>query len=242
MVMLKVSKMLKVPGDTLIALDLSGWELPDVDLAERNCSGTNFSGANMRNADFSAATLEECRFVGTNLSGAEIGYHVCAHKANFQSADLRKTNFSDADLTYASFIGADLEKANLRGATLTGALFDLEHMPDAWKDLPTVLDLPERIEAALSEIENSLVMCEWHTCRTAHCLAGWAVYLTLGEHSFAEATYGTPLIGAGLFFKAIGIIPDFYCEDDEALRWLTNFTKSRQEARTVGHSSESPKS
>jgi hypothetical protein len=164
-----------------------------------------------------------------------------AIRANFERANLTLANFVKSDLSYASFLGANLGGANLRATTLTGAVFDPEHLPDAWKTLPTVPDLPEQILKVLGEPQNHLAMCDWHLCDTAHCLAGWAVFLTLGRSAKVELDYGTPLIGAGLFYKAIGFIPDFYCTDEEALEWLTNFVKNRAEPAPSGAASESPK-
>lgn len=228
MVTLNIRTSVEVPGDDFTGLCLVGMHLPELELENRDCTRSNFTDTSMPGAECTRANFTECLFISTNLITAEME-HVVAHRANFQRANLSLANLGDADLSYASFVGANLRKASFRNTTLTGAVFDPEHLPDAWKTLPTVPDLPEKILEALGQPQNHLTMCEWHLCDTAHCLAGWATFLTLGSKSKVELDYGTPLVGAGLFYKAIGFIPDFYCTDEEALAWLVNFVKSRAE-------------
>ena len=63
---------------------------------------TEFSQANLTNANFTDAALAHVNFAFAKLSGP---------------------NFSGADLSYADFTGADLMDADLSGANTTGAIF-----------------------------------------------------------------------------------------------------------------------
>ena len=107
--------------------------------------GTSFCGANLTNADFTAATLKSTDFRNTILS------NTCWHQAkmldrvrpgltylqdsqvrqllvtgqgqdkNFYRENLRGINLQKANLADASFIGADLSEANLQDADLSRA-------------------------------------------------------------------------------------------------------------------------
>jgi len=65
----------------------------------------DFSGADLRHANFDRADLTFSRFVGADL-----------RDANLAKTDLSKVDFTGADLTNADMSGADLYGANLTGA------------------------------------------------------------------------------------------------------------------------------
>ncbi len=77
-----------------------------------NCSGCNFSGANLAGHDFSGQSLVGDDFSNANLRGA-----------NFRNAKLSGTDFNKADLSNASFAGANMTGCDLSGANLTGTDF-----------------------------------------------------------------------------------------------------------------------
>lgn len=73
-------------------------------LARNLLRGCNFTGAEMKDSDFSWALFTFAKLVNADLSGAKLV------KADLSKADLRGTNLTGADLT-----GADLDGANLTG-------------------------------------------------------------------------------------------------------------------------------
>ncbi|MFN5351808.1 MAG: pentapeptide repeat-containing protein [Alphaproteobacteria bacterium] len=79
---------------------------------------SNFTKAELIEADFSGTRLRNAKFIEANLSGA-----------NFSGAELRWAKLSGikgerADFSRANLYGADLYMANLGGADLRGAKFD----------------------------------------------------------------------------------------------------------------------
>lgn len=103
--------------------------------------------------------------IRANLIGAYL------RDADLRGADLRKANLSGADLREADLRGADLRKANLSGSDLREA--DLSGTKGLW-GLPEQIDEASRIYALLQKPGNLLEMEQWHTCDTAHCIAGWS--------------------------------------------------------------------
>ena len=126
------------------AIDLSGDNLFQADLAEINLSGSilrraylpygNLSQANLYKTELQdaelgdiqlyQANLSEANLSGANLSRANLRHanlrHANLQKANLQGADLYNADFSNADLRYADLSRANLEKAKLTNAQLAG--------------------------------------------------------------------------------------------------------------------------
>jgi hypothetical protein len=75
----------------------------------------DFSGANLRGANFFGVNLEYAIMQDANLKGANL---VCA---NLEVANLKGTNLEDANLRFANLKGADLELSDLRNADFQGA-------------------------------------------------------------------------------------------------------------------------
>ena len=113
---------------------------------------------------------------------------------------------SGADLSGADLSGAVLRDAVLSGAVLRGA------------EIPVIPDLDRQILTAI-ESGGKLCMNAWHTCKTTHCRAGWAVTVA-GEPGMAlERAIGTAA-AAALMYAAIRPnerVPDFYAGDGEAM-------------------------
>ncbi|MBD2682195.1 pentapeptide repeat-containing protein [Nostoc paludosum FACHB-159] len=107
--------------------------------------GTNFSGADLTNADFSQARLKStdfCKAILTNtrwyqakmldrvrsgktyLQNSQVRELLVTRQGqdkNFDGQNLRGINLQNANLADASFIGADLSEANLQDADLSRA-------------------------------------------------------------------------------------------------------------------------
>lgn len=102
------SQIARVRGGTGCA----GCNLFQGDFSGLEARGLNLSGARLRQADFSLASLNRGRFANADMRD------VNAYGGVFSSA-----NFSGANLANASFVGAHLDGASFTGATLTGVNF-----------------------------------------------------------------------------------------------------------------------
>jgi uncharacterized protein YjbI with pentapeptide repeats len=98
--------------------------------------GTNFSGADLTDADFTSATLKNTDFRKANLTRTRfyeskeldlaIGDAILAKRDILNllvSCHGRNKSYVGANLQGANLIGANLEAANLKGADLSGAVF-----------------------------------------------------------------------------------------------------------------------
>jgi Pentapeptide repeats (8 copies) len=154
---------------------LRGAYLGDADLSGADLSGADLSGANLKNAKLNGANLNDVNLSGTHLMDADL------RGADLRDADLSGTylmdaDLRDADLRDAKLKGADLSGANLVGANLVGAnlvgayLEDVKGIGDKIGEIKFAAELLETITSGA----GSLDMGEWHTCGSAHCIAGWA--------------------------------------------------------------------
>lgn len=111
----------KRPADFRQA-DLSRLVLNHVNLRD-----ADFSGATMRKTKLAEADLRGAHLTGADLSDADLTDANLAtaglSEANLEGAELKGTNLSGAFLTRANLKEAGLEKANLEGAYLEGARF-----------------------------------------------------------------------------------------------------------------------
>jgi hypothetical protein len=85
----------------------------------------DFSGAVLRQSDFSEAHLEDAYFFGADLKGANF-HEAHLENARFAHADLKRANLYGAHLKQANFYHACLERAYFLGAHLERA-----HLNDA---------------------------------------------------------------------------------------------------------------
>ena len=148
-------------------------------------------GADLIGADLSGANL-----IGANLSGA-----------NLIGADLIGANLSGTTLG-----GADLSGADLRGTTLGGAGGKVP-----WPATKESRDLVLQIAKIVLAAPNQLNMGEWHTCKTTHCLAGWAIYLSGPAATYLEIITSPSVVGAMLIPQAAHL---FYESNETVLDWL----------------------
>ena len=86
-------------------------EVSGNDLAVNYIYFSDFTKANLENANFKNASLARVNFYQANLANADLS-----------GADLRYADLSGADLRYADLLDADLSNANLDGAILDGAV------------------------------------------------------------------------------------------------------------------------
>ena len=175
---------------SLSKADLRGADLRDADL----------SNADLRGADLSDANLCDAYLRGAELRGAYLS------GANLSNADLCDANLSNADLS-----GADLWGANLSGADLRNADICV---------VPRIENIHKTVYESASA-DGGLNMNDWHTCETTHCRAGWVTNLAGPEGLVLESEIGASAAAALIYIASdpsMGKIPDFYAENEEALR------------------------
>jgi uncharacterized protein YjbI with pentapeptide repeats len=153
----------------------------------------------LRGAVLSGADLSEADLRGAKLSWADLS-----------EADLRGADLSGANLRKTNLRGADLSEANLRGADLCGAL-----------GLNIVEDAPARLlavaHAALAS-PHSLEMSNWHTCKTTHCICGWAEQLGGSLAKLIIEQFGNDV--GGLMLLGVEAHAHFYDIDNDARVFL----------------------
>jgi len=156
------------------------------------------SRADLRGADLRGADLR-----GANLRGADL-----------RGANLRGAYLDGAYLDGANLRGAYLDVANLRGAYLDGAYLDVANLDG----VPIILNIDTTILAAI-EGGGSLDMSTWHSCKTTHCRAGWAIHLA-GEAGYALEDRVGPCAAGAIIYAASrpGLpVPNFYASSEDAL-------------------------
>jgi len=191
----------RINGTVLLAVDaayLRAADLRAADLSGADLSAANMRGANLRGADLSAAYLSAANLSAADMSGADLS------GAYLSGADLQKANLCGADLRAANLRAANLSAANMRGAKVPKA--------------PAVENLCALILETI--LNNGLDMSDWHTCGTAHCLAGWAVKLAGEEGLEIENKLLTNAAGALIWHESIGKIPNFYASNEDAIKFL----------------------
>ena len=116
----------------LIGANFSGADLRKADFSEAifysgatpygGVGGVDFSEANLYEADFSGSYLEGANFFGADLLGANF-FGADLRRANFSGSYLEGTNFSGSYLGGTNFSGADLFGTNFSGSYLGGTNF-----------------------------------------------------------------------------------------------------------------------
>ena len=187
------------------------------DLRRADLRRANLTDANLRRAVLTAADLTRANLTGADLTDANLTL------ADLTAANLALADLTDADLTLAVLTRADLRRANLTGAELTGAVLTAADLADA-VGLPAAPVVPRIDAAILSAIEagGTLNMAEWHTCKTTHCRAGWAVTLA-GEAGRELERRTSPYLAGRLIYEASrpGVpCPDLFASDQDAMEDL----------------------
>lgn len=99
----------------------TGCDIFQVDLSYQELTGRDLSGARIRQADLSLATLDRTKFVAADMSV------VNAFGVRADHADFSKVNFEDAVLVggwfgHSKFEGAKFANANISGADFSTAV------------------------------------------------------------------------------------------------------------------------
>jgi hypothetical protein len=201
--------------------------LAGANLAGANLTGADLSGADLSGADLSSAYLTDSYLTGANLAGAYLT------GANLSSADLTDSYLTGANLTGANLAGANLAGANLAGAkglpsgiqasdpvspyvraVDSSAADQASRYRGRHPDVPVVDRLDARILSAI-DAGGTLRMSDWHTCKTTHCRAGWAITLAGEAGHQLEIEHGPARAGAMIYRASTGRVPWFYDPSDE---------------------------
>jgi hypothetical protein len=166
--------------------------------------GAYLSGADLRGADLSGADLRGAYLRGADLSGAYL-----------RGADLSGADLRDADLRDAKGIDA-----NGKPVPLTDA--DYVEMRDSFRARHPEVPIVPHLDFTICEIVNTgqgkLDMSDWHSCKTTHCRAGWAIDRA-GDAGYAlEQKYGSERAGAMIYRASTGRVPDFFANTEDALK------------------------
>ena len=174
----------------LESANLSGADLRDADLSGATLRCANLSGADLRDADLSGATLRcanlrganlsDANLSGANLSGADLS-GANLRGANLSGADLRGANLSGADLSGANLSGANLSDADLRGATLRCANLRGANLSGA--------NLSDAIGADLA-IAQTRIISEGRLIAWKSCEDGVLVKLSIPEEARRSHAFG----------------------------------------------------
>lgn len=109
-------------GRPMQNMNLQGSRLRKASFTRADVTGTDFSGADLRETKFVSAIAEEAVFAGANMITTDFT-RARARGADFSGADLRRTRFYRADLRETNFTGANLTGTDLYNADLSGAIW-----------------------------------------------------------------------------------------------------------------------
>ena len=104
----------------LLPKDCIRAELQNAEFRGAKLYGSNFSHANLYQADFSAFTSPGKDPITTQAHSVDFS-HANLRASNFANTDLSNSNFKNANLAGATLANSNLSKANFRGADLRGA-------------------------------------------------------------------------------------------------------------------------
>ena len=160
------------------------------------------------------ACLEAAVKAGAYLAGANLAY------AYLADAYLAGADLAYADLAYAKNVGEtngsevkQSEPADRAERQRLRAQRYREQHPE----VPVVEALDAKLLSILESGKGKLKMSTWHTCRTTHCRAGWAITLAGDAGKVLEEKYGPQRAGTLIYRASTGHVPHFFATDERAL-------------------------
>ena len=144
-------------NEELSNMDLSGYDLSYAGLTRCNLTGTNLSYSFCNGTGFDQATLDDCEFIGSDLTNASLNEGSAKHcgfggadltnasminldlseatlsrstlvHTDLRAANLTKARLSEADLSYAIFTRANLQEGDLKHSRVQGTNFELANL------------------------------------------------------------------------------------------------------------------
>ena len=93
--------------------------------------------------------------------------------------------------------------------------------------IPIIEDIDKKILAMVTSGNNKLNMSDWHTCKTTHCRAGWAIHLAGDQGYDLERKFGPAGAGALIYAASRpGIkVPNFHETNDNAMNDLKYYAQ-----------------
>ncbi len=102
-------------------ISFSGADLRDANLSHATLNGIDLRGANLSNANLHGAQLKDAQFKGTNFWGADLEKAVLT-RADLTRADMRWCHANEADFSHSNLTEADLSSAQLRKVSMHSAI------------------------------------------------------------------------------------------------------------------------
>lgn len=118
------------------------------------------------------------------------------------------------------------EDVELLNKTARGLLlkpgYKLDPSSPIYDLIPMVENIDQKTLAEIEADKGKLVMGDWHTCNTTHCLAGWAIHHAGKEGYALEELTEPEYAGALIYAKSCPTlpIPNFYSDDEEGMEQL----------------------
>lgn len=143
-------------------------------------------------------------FVRCNLTGVDLRLANLSH-TTFCACITTEMDITGANLYYTKFLRSVADERSL-------------YIPDDVIGFPKAPQVPGLEEQIYSRIVRAkrlqrdcpLSMETWHTCKTVHCLAGWAIHLA-GRAGYALSEKTWPgLAGALIYQESCGFVPNFF--------------------------------
>lgn len=108
-------------GAILTGVDMTNVAtMQEADFTEAVLNGANFSGTNLRRANFASVQAEGANFNGAHMTSAN-GLSANFTLASFRNTDMTHINLRQANMTAADFTETNLTEGNCRSANFSGA-------------------------------------------------------------------------------------------------------------------------
>ena len=197
--------------------DLNNATFRNADLSGADLSGADLSSADLSNTDLSEANLSDASLSKTSLRNVDLS------NANLSNADLSNANLGDADLSGANLSNVNLWNVNLSAADLRNA-----RLPELIGVSNLFCFINDQLKAG-----GSVDMGSWHSCETAHCIAGWVITLAGDAGRVAETLIGTNAAAALIIIQSCpylnGKVPDFYSDNQTAIEFINQCAAREKE-------------
>jgi len=166
---------------------------------------------------FSGDVMFSCELIAeiaVKSYGLQLGFAV--KKAIEAGADLARANLAGAN-NVPETNGSDAANAEEPGDRAERQGQRAAKFRERFPDVPVVDQLDAKILAAVESGAGRLDMSAWHTCKTTHCRAGWAVALAGNAGQALESRYGTEDAGRRIYLASAGRCPWFFDSNERAL-------------------------
>lgn len=150
--------------------------LEDVDLADTDLRGADFSMSALMKSKFDGANLQDAKFKATALKGASFA-GADLSDANFDSSDLTEADLSGANLSSTVFRRCAFKKADFSNATLDNAEFNQSDLSEIVFDGLTLNGTVFRASSTRRATfkNTTLINVSFHHCEVKHTIFDGAI-------------------------------------------------------------------